>query len=65
MKIDVIITEEIPMGLHCRRCNRKEEDKNGNIYCSLFSRFIWWHGGDYLKCRECLEALYNEIERNH
>lgn len=64
MKIQVKMNVDIPMGLYCKKCWRKERDKRNQMFCSLFNRFIYIRRGDYLKCRECVNALYDEIEKN-
>ena len=63
MKIKIIQTVEVPMSPFCKNCYRKETDKKGRTLCTLFNRFIWKANGDYLKCRDCYDALYKHFEK--
>ena len=61
MKNNVWLEVDIPVGLYCDKCTRREVDKNGKTFCSLFNRFIYIKRGNYLKCKECLNELYDAI----
>lgn len=63
MKVKAKINVDIPMGLFCKKCLRREKYSNNQMFCTLFNRFIHIRKGDYLKCRECLNMLYDEIDR--
>lgn len=63
MKVEVKMNVDVPMGLYCKKCLRKERNERNQMFCSLFNRFIYIRRGDYLKCRECVNALYDEIDR--
>lgn len=61
MKINLWLEVDIPVGLYCNKCSRIETDKYGKTFCSLFNRFIEIRRGNYLKCKKCLNALYDAI----
>lgn len=63
MKIEIKQKVDIPVSPFCKHCYRKEIDKNGSPFCTLFNRFIFMHNGDYLKCRECYVAVYDALEK--
>lgn len=63
MEITVKQKVNVPLSPFCGKCIRQEEDKHGGKFCSLFNRFIFMQKGDYVKCRECYNALYAWIER--
>ena len=63
MDVEVTLNVNIPKSFYCRGCNRAEVDKNGFTYCSLFNRFIYASfNGEILKCRECVNAVYEALE---
>lgn len=63
MKVKAKINVDVPMGLFCKSCLRKERDEKHQMFCALFNRFIYIRKGDYLKCRECVNMLYDEIDK--
>ena len=63
MEINVKQKVNVPVSPWCGNCYRNETDKQGQHFCSLFSRYIHIKNGHWLKCRECYIALYDEIER--
>ena len=63
MKITAKIDIDIPIGMYCSKCNRVEHDGKGQHICSLFNRYIYIRRGNYLKCRECLNMLYDAIDK--
>ena len=63
MKVKAKIDVDVPMGLFCKSCLRKERDEKHRMFCTLFNRFIYIRIGDYLKCRECVNMLYDEIDK--
>lgn len=50
------------MGFYCKKCQRKERDEKHFMFCTLFNRYLYIRKGEYLKCRECVNALYDEID---
>lgn len=57
------IKVDVPMGFYCKNCHRKERDeKNHMFFCTLFNRYLHIRKGEYLKCRECVNTLYDEID---
>lgn len=63
MIITAKIKVEVPMGFYCKKCTRKERDeKNHMFFCTLFNRYLHIRKGEYLKCRECVNTLYDEID---
>lgn len=63
MKIKVTQEVDVPINPYCGNCTRKESDKNGDAFCTLYNRLIYMRRGNWLKCRECYIALYNDIEK--
>lgn len=63
MKIKVTMNVDVPISPYCGNCTRKESDKTGQIFCTLFNRYIFMHRGNWLKCRECYVALYDAISK--
>ena len=61
MTITVKIKVDIPMGFYCTNCFRKERSERHDVFCTLFNRNLYIHKGKYLKCRECVDTLYDEI----
>lgn len=62
MIITTKIKVEVPMGFYCKKCQRKERDEKHFMFCTLFNRYLYIRKGVYLKCRECVNALYDEID---
>lgn len=62
MIITVKIKVEVPMGFYCKKCPRKKRDEKHFMFCTLFNRYLYIRKGEYLKCRECVNALYDEID---
>ena len=68
MKIDVIQTVDVsktPFCKNCLRLNRFDiKDKNGRCVprCELFGKRVFIAEGEYLKCKECYDALYENLE---
>ena len=62
MYINVKQRVNIPKNFYCKGCLRKERDIKGQTFCGLFNKFIYIHNGEFLKCRECVNALYNALE---
>ena len=46
MKIKAEIDVDVPMGLFCKSCLRKERDEKHRMFCTLFNRFIYVRKGD-------------------
>lgn len=61
MIITAKIKVEVPMGFYCKKCPRKERNERHDMLCTLFNRYLYIHKGKYLKCRECVDTLYDEI----
>ncbi len=61
MKIKVTQEVDVPISPYCRNCLRKELDKTGQYYCSLYNRYLTEARGNFLKCRECYNALYDAL----
>lgn len=61
MTITAKIKVEVPMGFYCKNCHRKERDEKHDMFCTLFNRYLAIRKGEYLKCRECVNTLYDEI----
>lgn len=61
MKINLWLEVDIPVGLYCNKCSRQETDKNGQKFCAVFNSYLWIKRGNYLKCKKCLNALYDAI----
>lgn len=63
MIITAKIKVDVPMGFYCKNCHRKERDeKNHMFFCTLFNRYLHIRKGEYFKCRECVNTLYDEID---
>lgn len=62
MKIKVYMEQDVPKNFTCKGCTRVERDHNGQTFCSLFNRYLYMRGGNFLKCRECVNALYDAID---
>lgn len=63
MKIKTTQTVDVPVSPWCEKCQRQETDKNGIVFCTLYNRFVFLHGGKRLKCLECYMALYHAIDQ--
>ena len=64
MEIEVKQFVRVSVSPYCKNCVRKEySEKQRNWFCGLFNRFIYPHNGDFLKCRECYNALYDAIDK--
>ena len=63
MKIKVTLHVDVPISPYCGKCYRKEQDKQGNMFCALYNRSIYIRRGNWLKCLECYMALYDAIEK--
>ena len=63
MKVKTTISVDVPVYPYCGKCNRKEQDKNGNTFCSLYNIYIHIRRGNWLKCCECYTALYDAIDK--
>lgn len=67
MEIYVMQTVNVSKTPFCKNCLRLErydrKDASGRCvpYCSLFNRHIELHDGNYLKCEECYQALYEHL----
>lgn len=62
MYVDVKQKVNIPKSFNCKGCLRKERDEKKRMFCTLFNRFLYVHNGEFLKCRECVNALYDALE---
>lgn len=65
MRIKVEIEYDCPNGFYCRKgkakCYRMEFDKNENVFCSVYNRFLNNDSkGNVIKCDECLIAEKEE-----
>lgn len=64
MKILVTQEVDVPISPYCKNCFRKEIDKTGQYYCSLYNHYLTEARNNFLKCRDCYlavyDALYNE-----
>lgn len=63
MRIKVTLHVDVPISPYCGKCSRKEQDKQGNMFCTLYNRYVFVRHGNYLKCRECYSTLYDAIEQ--
>ena len=63
MKITVTQEVDVSITPYCRNCFRKETDKNGTVFCGVYNRFLEMKHGEYVKCRECYDALYDEVTK--
>lgn len=63
MKIKVTLHVDVPISPYCGKCDRKELGKNGNMFCTLYNRYIYIRRGNWLKCLECYMALYDAIDK--
>lgn len=63
MKINVTQEVDVPVSPYCKSCFRKEVDRHDQVFCTLFNRFLYMKRGNYLKCRECYIAVYDEIDK--
>lgn len=62
MIITAKIKVNVTMGFYCKKCQRKERDEKHFMFCTLFNRYLYIRKGEYLKCRECVNELYDEID---
>lgn len=63
MYINVKQKVNIPKNFYCTGCLRMERDIKGRMFCGLFNKFVYVQGGHFLKCRECVDALYDALEQ--
>lgn len=61
MKIKVTQEVDVSISPYCRNCFRKESDKTGQYYCTLYNRYLTEARSEFLKCRECYIALYDAL----
>lgn len=62
MKIKVTQEVDVPISPYCKNCFRKDIDKDGDVFCTLYNHFLCMARGNYLKCRECYLAVYEALE---
>ena len=62
MEIEVKQKVSVPVSPWCGNCFRKERDRDGDTFCTLFNRFVTIHKGKFLKCMECYNALYYALQ---
>ena len=46
MKVKAKINVDVPMGLFCKSCLRKERDEKHQMFCTLFNKFIYVRKGE-------------------
>lgn len=65
MKIKVTQEVDVPNTPYCKNCYRLENQAKPP-FCTLFNRFVSLKpNGEYLKCRECFDALYNYLDKEY
>ena len=66
MKIKTTQEINVPTSPYCGKCLRKELDRRGRWFCTLFNRYLGAkEGNSFLKCFECYVALYDTIKKDY
>lgn len=63
MKITIKQDVDVSITPYCKNCYRKEIDNTGQTFCMIFNKYLSMNKGQYLKCRECYNALYDELNK--